>query len=325
VTLVATPPKPERTNSVVRRFIAAATAASSAPSMKPRNEDKSFNYGRALYLSAPIEVSFGDVNVHETLYEGLASSVFRVSVAGFAMAMKTIVVPYENPAQSQELIKAILLAESLGVNRNVVRHLGHDMRDPRTYRQFMTLYSATLMKLLNSTTQPLPTPTIVDIACQTARGLAYVHQHKILHRDVKCENILIGTERANENASPTDVYKLGDLLECCRETRSGAYRANVGTPGFMAPEVYSETESVRPYNQMCDVWSFGMVLYQLLTREFPPPEVSGTGVRPPLPDTVSLQTTRLFVGLYNSCTETDPSWRNSMHTAVTFLESLSAF
>ncbi len=275
-----------------------------------------------LFFSASTAVSFADVNVHETLHEGLASSVFRVSSSGFTFAMKTIAVPYENAAQRQEMIDAIFLAENLAVHRHVVEHLGHDLRDFRCYRQYMVLYTGSLMTLLNLT-PTLGVSMIVDIALQVARGLEHIHQCNIIHRDVKCENVMLETDRGgNENSVPVRVFKLGDFLECCTATKTGIQRrANVGTPGFMAPEVYSERELSRVYDQQCDVWSFGMLLYQLLMREFPPADVSVSGLRPMLTCAFPRAAMKFFVDLFNGCTEREPGPRNKISVIVQLLNS----
>jgi len=272
------------------------------------------------FLTAPLTVKFTNVQVHEALHEGLASSVFRASVGGLVVAMKIIVVPYENERQHKEMVNAILIAESLSSHDNIVRHLGHDMRKFDCYRQFMSFYNDTLMALLAST-QTLTVVRVTDIAMQVARGMAFVHANGIIHRDLKGENVMIETVRADENAEPQQVYKLGDLLECCTVIEHGVYRANVGTPGFMAPEVFSTKYDECVYAQSCDVWSFGMLLYQLLTREFPPPEATQSGKRPRLPIAIDETPLLPFSVLYEKCTERTPVERLAADNVVLFLQA----
>jgi serine/threonine protein kinase len=275
----------------------------------------------SVFVTAPLTVNFTNVQVHEVLHEGLASSVCRASVGGLVMAMKTIVVPHDNARQHKEMINAILIAESLSVHDNIVRHLGHDMRTFDCCRQFMSFYTGTLMALLAST----PTLTVLqlaDIAVQVARGMAFVHANGIIHRDLKCENVMIETVRIDENAEPQQVYKLGDLLECCTVTDHCAHRANVGTLGFMAPEVFSKSVNECVYTQACDVWSFGMLLYQLMTRQFPPPEATQTGDRPRLPVAIDVAPQLLpFSVLYEKCTEQAASERLPATSVVNFLQA----
>jgi len=314
----ASPPR-QRSNSIVRRLVVDTVMSKTARQIQ-RKTSSSW-----LFVTPPAEVSFAKIVVHEALHEGLASSVYRASTgAGFVFALKTIAVPYENARQHREMIDAILLAEALGVHANIVAHLGHDMRDVRCYRQFMAYHPDNLMRHLSAASPPLEAARVIDAAVQIARALTFIHAAQIIHRDVKCENVLLEIDRgSDENAQPREVFKLSDLLECCAVVRGGVYRANIGTPGFMAPEVYSDTDDECAYGQSADVWSFGMLLRQLVTREFPPPEVSRSGVRPRLPEGADVCSPAIS-SLYVWCTERAPSMRTRLSDVLLALEALEA-
>ena len=84
-------------------------------------------------------------------------------------------------------------------------------------------------------------------------ALSYLHSKKIIHRDVKGQNILV-----HENGN---VY-LADLG--CSIAEKGGLRPRVGTLSFMAPEIFTSV-----YCCKADVWSLGMTLVQMLTRQNP--------------------------------------------------------
>ncbi|CAI9778909.1 unnamed protein product [Fraxinus pennsylvanica] len=88
-------------------------------------------------------------------------------------------------------------------------------------------------------------------------GLHYLHTHDppVIHRDLKCDNIFI-------NGNQGEV-KIGDLGLAAILRKSHAARC-VGTPEFMAPEVYAEE-----YNELVDVYSFGMCVLEMVTFEYP--------------------------------------------------------
>lgn len=88
-------------------------------------------------------------------------------------------------------------------------------------------------------------------------GLLYLHSHDppIIHRDLKCDNIFI-------NGNQGEV-KIGDLGLAAILRRSHAVHC-VGTPEFMAPEVYEEE-----YNELVDIYSFGMCVLEMVTFEYP--------------------------------------------------------
>ncbi|XVF57280.1 hypothetical protein PTKIN_Ptkin06aG0192300 [Pterospermum kingtungense] len=92
---------------------------------------------------------------------------------------------------------------------------------------------------------------------QILSGLLYLHSHDppVIHRDLKCDNIFI-------NGNQGEV-KIGDLGLAAILRKSHAAHC-VGTPEFMAPEVYEEA-----YNELVDIYSFGMCILEMVTFEYP--------------------------------------------------------
>ncbi|CAJ2630243.1 unnamed protein product [Trifolium pratense] len=92
---------------------------------------------------------------------------------------------------------------------------------------------------------------------QILEGLLYLHSHDppVIHRDLKCDNIFI-------NGNQGEV-KIGDLGLAAILRKSNAVHC-VGTPEFMAPEVYEED-----YNELVDIYSFGMCILEMVTFEYP--------------------------------------------------------
>ncbi|XP_021897107.1 probable serine/threonine-protein kinase WNK9 isoform X1 [Carica papaya] len=92
---------------------------------------------------------------------------------------------------------------------------------------------------------------------QILNGLLYLHTHDplVIHRDLKCDNIFINGNQGQ--------VKIGDLGLAAILRKSHAARC-VGTPEFMAPEVYEEE-----YNELVDIYSFGMCILEMVTFEYP--------------------------------------------------------
>src|SRR5207302_1501472 len=97
---------------------------------------------------------------------------------------------------------------------------------------------------------------------QAALGLAAAHQHKLVHRDIKPSNILL--DRRTGRAKITD-FGLARLLEVAEE-RSTSSGWIAGTPAYISPE---QIHSPKASTAVSDVYSLGVVLYELLTAERP--------------------------------------------------------
>lgn len=99
----------------------------------------------------------------------------------------------------------------------------------------------------------LPEEIVRDIARQLVRALHYLHSNRIIHRDMKPQNILI---------SPGGIVKLCDFgFARCMSNNTMVVTSIKGTPLYMAPELVQE----QPYNRTADLWSLGVILYELST------------------------------------------------------------
>lgn len=101
--------------------------------------------------------------------------------------------------------------------------------------------------------QLLPEETIIDWFVQICLSLKHVHDRKILHRDLKTQNIFV---------SSGGLLKLGDfgVAKVLGGTNILASTA-VGTPYYLSPEICQN----RRYNHKSDIWSLGCVLYEITT------------------------------------------------------------
>ncbi|KAI9078717.1 hypothetical protein K1719_039304 [Acacia pycnantha] len=98
-----------------------------------------------------------------------------------------------------------------------------------------------------------------EIAMGTAKGIAYLHeecQHRIIHYDIKPENILLGL-----NLEPK-VADFGLAKLCSRESSHVNMSHFRGTRGYAAPELWK----LYPTNHKCDIYSFGIVLFEIVGR-----------------------------------------------------------
>uniref|UniRef100_A0A665XAW2 non-specific serine/threonine protein kinase n=1 Tax=Echeneis naucrates TaxID=173247 RepID=A0A665XAW2_ECHNA len=116
-------------------------------------------------------------------------------------------------------------------------------------------------------TQALTEPQIRVVCKQTLEALIYLHENKVIHRDLKAGNILLSLDG--------DV-KLADFGVSAKNTKTLQRRDSfIGTPYWMAPEVVMcETSKDRPYDYKADIWSLGVTLIELAQIEPPNHEMN---------------------------------------------------
>lgn len=103
----------------------------------------------------------------------------------------------------------------------------------------------------------IPESQIIDWFTQICLAMKHVHDRKILHRDLKCQNIFL---------TKNGIIKLGDfgIARVLNSTKENA-RTMVGTPYYLSPEIIDN----KPYSFKSDIWSLGVVLYELCALKPP--------------------------------------------------------
>jgi non-specific serine/threonine protein kinase len=108
------------------------------------------------------------------------------------------------------------------------------------------------------TSGPLSTDESQHIALQIARGLEEAHEKNIIHRDIKSSNIMI-TDKGQVKIMDFGLAKVGKGIQLTKE------QSTLGTAAYMSPE-QARGEEV---DHRSDIWSFGVVLYEMLTNTLP--------------------------------------------------------
>ena len=98
---------------------------------------------------------------------------------------------------------------------------------------------------------------VIDLGISLCDALSVCHQNKIIHRDIKIDNIFV---------TDTGFYKLGDFGVARTIDKTAAGLSKKGTYTYMAPEVYKGEE----YGSRADIYSLGMVMYRLLNHNREP-------------------------------------------------------
>ena len=104
--------------------------------------------------------------------------------------------------------------------------------------------------------------TLWEWIIQILEGLKYLHDNKIMHRDLKCANIFL---------MKNGQLKIGDL-NVSKLAKNNMARTQTGTPFYLAPEIWKD----QPYDYKCDIWSVGCIIYELCTSR---PPFRGTSMK----------------------------------------------
>lgn len=100
---------------------------------------------------------------------------------------------------------------------------------------------------------PLPEKDALPIMYQLARGLQFIASEKVVHRDIKPDNVFVKREGSHK------IFKLGDFGFAVKKQIN---QEIVGTPVFMSPELFREVK----YGSEVDVWAFGLMAHYMLFK-----------------------------------------------------------
>lgn len=209
-------------------------------------------------------------------------------------------------------------------HRNIVSVLGLclETRLPSLITEFID--GVSVKEFMRSSYKSMTWPTRARICLQAADGLAFLHSCKppIFHRDVRCANIFI-TDQDIVKVSDFGVTKLlQPLREECRKEEcvcQKAYSACASSVRWTAPEVLRNPtagENDQKYSVLCDVYSFGITMWELAHNRDPYPDLDTeeevatcilNGAHPKIAETIEIQPEYLF--LMNHCWDSEPAKR----------------
>ncbi|KAJ1290869.1 hypothetical protein BS78_02G276000 [Paspalum vaginatum] len=136
-------------------------------------------------------------------------------------------------------------------HKNVVQFIGASTRPPILCIVTEFMHGGSIFDFLYNRRGKFQLPDVIRIASDVSKGMNYLHQINIVHRDLKTANLLMADQ----------VVKVADFGVARVKDQSGVMTAETGTYRWMAPEVIEHL----PYDHRADVFSFGIVLWELLT------------------------------------------------------------
>ncbi|GMI78415.1 MAPK/ERK kinase kinase 1 [Hibiscus trionum] len=232
--------------------------------------------------------SFGSV------YEGISDD-------GFFFAVKEVSLLDQGSQGKQSIIQ---LEQEIALlsqfeHENIVQYYGTDKDQSNLYIFLELVTKGSLLNLYQS--YHLKDSQVSAYTRQILHGLKYLHDRNVIHRDVKCANILVDA---------SGLIKLADF-GLAKATKLNDVKSCKGTAFWMAPEVVNQRG--QGYGIPADIWSLGCTVLEMLTRQIPYHQFEcmqalfriGRGEPPPVPDSLS-KDARDFI---MQCIQADPDAR----------------
>lgn len=220
---------------------------------------------------------FNNWYIEEKLGSGAYGTVYKIKREEFGKtfysALKVIQIPSESSEVDtlrsegmdnnsitayygeivQELVQEISILNSLKGNSNIVSYEDHSIITEEEGKKYTIFIRMELLTPLNTCLidRKLTDKEIVKLGMDLCAALRTCDQHNIIHRDIKPDNIFV---TADGN------FKLGDFGVARTMEKTMSAMSQKGTYTYMAPEVYYG----KSYDRTVDLYSLGLVLYQLL-------------------------------------------------------------
>lgn len=205
------------------------------------------------------------VRFTEKLGSGASKDVYRAydTQEGIEVAWNVVHLAGVPRNERNRIVNEVQLLERLH-HHNIISFHGSWVNREKQQVNFVTeILSSGTLKSFITKVQVIRWKIAKRWAVQILKGLEYLHSQDppVIHRDLKCENIFI-------NGTSGDL-RIGDL-GLSTVHRNGKQLSVLGTPEFMAPDMYEEN----PYDEKVDVYSFGMCMLEIFTKEIPYRECS---------------------------------------------------
>uniref|UniRef100_H2SPG1 Mitogen-activated protein kinase kinase kinase 7 n=1 Tax=Takifugu rubripes TaxID=31033 RepID=H2SPG1_TAKRU len=261
------------------------------------------------------EITYEDIKVEEVVGRGAFGVVCKAKWKGKDVAIKTI------ESESERKAFIVELRQLSRVNHpNIVKLYGSCHNPVCLVMEYAE--GGSLYNVLHGA-EPLPSYTAshaMSWCFQCSQGVAYLHGMKpkaLIHRDLKPPNLLL--------VAGGTVLKICDFGTACDiQTHM---TNNKGSAAWMAPEVFEGSN----YSEKCDVFSWGIILWEVITRSKPFDEIGGpafrimwavhNGTRPPLIKDLP----KPIESLMTRCWSKDPSQRPSMEEIVKIMTHLMKY
>ena len=209
----------------------------------------------AANLAFSFKINFTELTFGKELGKGKFGIVKEGTYRNFKVAIKELYIKNPTSQALEEFQQEMAIMARLNCPQ-IVRFYG--VYATPSYGIVMEyLPKGSLYQVLHNNSEPLEWKVRYQIASDVAVGLSFLHKENIIHRDLKSLNVLV------DNAMHARVADFG-LSKIKSESSIGSDQL-AGTPQWMAPELFKQ----KSHTRASDIYSFGMILWELVSRKRP--------------------------------------------------------
>ncbi|KAH1231259.1 Serine/threonine-protein kinase STY46 [Glycine soja] len=275
---------------------------------------------------------------------GSYGELFKGVYCSQEVAIKVLKAEHVDSELQREFAQEVYIMRKVR-HKNVVQFIGACTKSPRLCIVTEFMSGGSVYDYLHKQKGFFKFPTLLKVAIDVSKGMNYLHQHNIIHRDLKAANLLmdencvqcflyllflkmnsINWAYRTESSTfvPLQTVKVADFGVARVKAQSGVMTAETGTYRWMAPEVIEH----KPYDHKADVFSFGIVLWELLTGKLPyeyltPLQAAIGVVQKGLRPTIPKNTHPKFVELLERSWQQDPTLRPDFSEIIEILQQLA--
>ncbi|TRY65492.1 hypothetical protein DNTS_021725 [Danionella cerebrum] len=271
----------------------------------------------------PDAVDFCELSLEEVIGVGGFGKVYRGTWRGELVAVKAARQdPDEDISVTSQNVQNEARLFAMLKHPNIIALKGVCLQEPNLCLIMEYASGGPLSRALAG--RRIPPHVLVDWAVQVAQGMLYLHSEAIvplIHRDLKSNNVLLA-EPVEKGSMEGKTLKITDF-GLAREWHKTTKMSTAGTYAWMAPEVIKSST----FSKGSDVWSYGVLLWELLTGEAPYRGIDGLAVAYgvavnkltlPIPSTCP----EPFAKLLAECWQQDPHLRPSFGSVLSRLRTL---
>ncbi|XP_013643362.2 serine/threonine-protein kinase STY8 isoform X2 [Brassica napus] len=259
------------------------------------------------------EIDVKQLKIEKKVASGSYGDLHKGTYCSQEVAIKFLRPERVNTEMLREFSQEVYIMRKVR-HKNVVQFLGACTRSPTLCIVTEFMSRGSIYDFLHKQKCAFKLQTLLKVALDVAKGMCYLHQNNIIHRDLKTANLLMDEH---------GLVKVADFGVARVQIESGVMTAETGTYRWMAPEVIEH----KPYSHKADVFSYAIVIWELLTGDIPyaflTPLQAAVGVvqkglRPKIPK----KTNPKVKGLLERCWQQDPKERPDFEEIIEMLQQM---